>query len=82
MLGVNKQKRGKCTPLIQVRGVQIGAPEKIRTSDTGFRRAVLYPLSYWGGDVAHATRIIIAVGRECAPKGCVRGRLYRSGQQP
>ena len=25
------------------------APEKIRTSDTGFRRAVLYPLSYWGG---------------------------------
>lgn len=24
------------------------APERIRTSDTGFRRAVLYPLSYWG----------------------------------
>lgn len=24
------------------------APERNRTSDTGFRRAVLYPLSYWG----------------------------------
>jgi len=41
---------------------------------------VLYPLSYWGGDVAYATRIIIAVGRECAPKGCVRGRLYGVGE--
>lgn len=28
---------------------------------------MLYPLSYWGGDVAYATWIIIAVGRECAP---------------
>ena len=43
---------------------------------------MLYPLSYWGGGVAYATRIIIAVGRECAPKGCVRGHLYRFGQQP
>lgn len=25
------------------------APGRIRTCDTGFRRAVLYPLSYWGG---------------------------------
>ncbi|CAG6399276.1 hypothetical protein SCOCK_90033 [Actinacidiphila cocklensis] len=24
------------------------APGRIRTCDTGFRRAVLYPLSYWG----------------------------------
>lgn len=28
-----------------------GAPEWIRTTDTGFRRAVLYPLSYWGGEL-------------------------------
>lgn len=27
---------------------QISAPETIRTSDTRFRRAVLYPLSYEG----------------------------------
>ena len=27
-------------------GNRIGAPETIRTSDTRFRRAVLYPLSY------------------------------------
>jgi hypothetical protein len=27
-----------------------GAPERNRTSDTGFRRAVLYPLSYEGGN--------------------------------
>lgn len=40
-----------------------GAPEWIRTTDTGFRRAVLYPLSYWGG-VACATWLIIAVGQE------------------
>lgn len=26
-----------------------GAPGRIRTCDTGFRRAVLYPLSYEGG---------------------------------
>lgn len=26
-----------------------GAPGRIRTCDTGFRRAVLYPLSYGGG---------------------------------
>jgi len=26
-----------------------GAPGRIRTYDTGFRRAVLYPLSYEGG---------------------------------
>jgi hypothetical protein len=26
-----------------------GAPGMIRTCDTGFRRAVLYPLSYGGG---------------------------------
>ena len=26
-----------------------GAPGMIRTCDTGFRRAVLYPLSYEGG---------------------------------
>ncbi len=25
-----------------------GAPGRIRTADTGFRRAVLYPLSYEG----------------------------------
>jgi hypothetical protein len=28
-----------------------GAPGRIRTCDTGFRRAVLYPLSYEGGAV-------------------------------
>lgn len=27
------------------------APGRIRTCDTGFRRAVLYPLSYEGGDL-------------------------------
>ena len=27
----------------------MGAPGRIRTCDTGFRRAVLYPLSYEGG---------------------------------
>lgn len=27
-----------------------GAPGMIRTCDTGFRRAVLYPLSYGGND--------------------------------
>jgi hypothetical protein len=32
---------------LQVRG---GAPGQIRTADTRFRRAVLYPLSYEGGD--------------------------------
>jgi hypothetical protein len=29
--------------------VKWGAPGRIRTCDTGFRRAVLYPLSYEGG---------------------------------
>lgn len=28
--------------------VQMGAPGRIRTCDTRFRRAVLYPLSYEG----------------------------------
>ena len=28
----------------------VSAPGRIRTCDTGFRRAVLYPLSYEGGD--------------------------------
>ena len=27
----------------------VSAPGRIRTCDTGFRRAVLYPLSYEGG---------------------------------
>jgi hypothetical protein len=33
-----------------VSAVQSSAPGRIRTCDTGFRRAVLYPLSYegWG----------------------------------
>ncbi len=29
-----------------------GAPGRIRTCDTRFRRAVLYPLSYGGGETA------------------------------
>ncbi len=29
--------------------VRLSAPGMIRTCDTGFRRAVLYPLSYGGG---------------------------------
>ena len=32
-----------------------GAPGMIRTCDTGFRRAVLYPLSYGGGDGSQLT---------------------------
>ena len=28
----------------------LGAPDWIRTNDTGFRRAVLYPLSYEGNE--------------------------------
>jgi hypothetical protein len=32
-----------------LRQANIGAPGRIRTCDTGFRRAVLYPLSYEGG---------------------------------
>ena len=31
-----------------VKGRENCAPGRIRTADTGFRRAVLYPLSYWG----------------------------------
>jgi hypothetical protein len=30
----------------------MGAPGRIRTCDTGFRRAVLYPLSYEGDGVS------------------------------
>ena len=30
----------------------VSAPGRIRTCDTGFRRAVLYPLSYEGGDLS------------------------------
>lgn len=32
-------------------GLSPGAPGRIRTCDTRFRRAVLYPLSYEGGDL-------------------------------
>ena len=32
------------------------APGRIRTCDTGFRRAVLYPLSYEGGDAGSLPR--------------------------
>ncbi len=32
------------------------APGRIRTCDTSFRRAVLYPLSYGGGDVLEPRR--------------------------
>ena len=32
-----------------------GAPGRIRTCDTGFRRAVLYPLSYEGGTRSELT---------------------------
>jgi hypothetical protein len=28
----------------------LGAPERIRTSDTRFRKPMLYPLSYEGGE--------------------------------
>ena len=33
------------------------APGKIRTCDTRFRRAVLYPLSYEGGGPARRVRV-------------------------
>lgn len=36
----------------QVGAAMHGAPGRIRTCDTRFRRAVLYPLSYEGGVVA------------------------------
>ena len=41
-----------------------GAPETIRTSDTRFRRAVLYPLSYGGtrSIVAYKARLLLPAG--------------------
>ncbi|CAG7638509.1 hypothetical protein SBRY_30235 [Actinacidiphila bryophytorum] len=39
----------------ELRAADRCAPGRIRTCDTGFRRAVLYPLSYWGrGAVSQA----------------------------
>ena len=35
-----------------------GAPGRIRTADTGFRRAVLYPLSYEGMNTDFSTRTL------------------------
>jgi hypothetical protein len=35
--------------------VERGAPERIRTSDTRFRKPLLYPLSYEGGTYDHAS---------------------------
>ena len=43
-------------PYVQVSGL-FCAPDWSRTSDTGFRRAVLYPLSYWGGGCFKATQL-------------------------
>ena len=36
----------------------VRAPGRIRTCDTGFRRAVLYPLSYWGAGLPGALRAV------------------------
>lgn len=51
--GPGRRVRGRAEPLPggkpQVRAVMLGAPGRIRTCDTRFRRAVLYPLSYEGG---------------------------------
>ncbi len=38
------------------------APGRIRTCDTGFRRAVLYPLSYEGGGGANSVRSVPQLG--------------------
>lgn len=37
-------------------GAMCCAPGRIRTCDTSFRRAVLYPLSYGGGDALEPRR--------------------------
>ena len=38
-----------------------GAPGRIRTADTGFRRAVLYPLSYEGMEEDFSTLALLAL---------------------
>ncbi len=56
------------------------APGANRTRDTRFRRAVLYPLSYEGGD-----RDIVAAGSPCQPITSAAGALtgtYRPGPAP
>jgi predicted SprT family Zn-dependent metalloprotease len=46
MLWATLQVSGRIVAALQ------GAPERTRTSDTRFRKPLLYPLSYWGGSVA------------------------------
>ena len=48
---VDRRLRGQLVPVDQVRPGDScrGAPERIRTSDSRFRKPLLYPLSYGGG---------------------------------
>ena len=54
----DKIKPARCASVRKLHraGYAIRAPETIRTSDTFFRREVLYPLSY-GGNSFHYTGI-------------------------
>ena len=69
--------------------VRCGAPETIRTSDTRFRKPVLYPLSYEGGNAAHACEKHCSVwgsqAKRRAPAGTRRpviARHRRRAEQP
>ena len=55
------------------------APGRIRTCDTRFRRAVLYPLSYEGED---ATWISVRSATSLADKGRGMGRFLFSQVRP
>ena len=66
----------KVAPKPRLTCINCGAPGRIRTCDTGFRRAVLYPLSYEG-----VTRSELTGKGSSRPHSATRARCPYAGAQ-